>query len=179
MKLKEDNITDIHSYKHNEIIHRVWRNTKIVEINEDLLVTAHKKTRVYEQTGRSWYTREPALCFFYGQSWFNVIVMFKKSGIYYYCNISSPYLYDGEAIKYIDYDLDVKVFPNGSYIVLDKNEYKYHSKLMNYSDEIKRIIKFELDKLIKMIEKKEPPFSLDYVNNYYEKVFGKKGIDNE
>ena len=31
----------------------------------------------------------------------------------YYCNMASPYYLDEEALKYIDYDLDVKVFTDG------------------------------------------------------------------
>ena len=50
--------------------------------------------------------------------------MIRKTGIHYYCNIASPSLYDGEAIKNIDYDLDVKVAPNGKSIILDEEEYE-------------------------------------------------------
>jgi len=171
MKLTKGFVTDIHSYKHNEIIHRVWRNTKIVDASDDLLITAHKKTRVFEQSGRSWLTKEPAICYFYKDLWFNVIVMFKRTGIVYYCNLSSPYIYDGEAIKYIDYDLDVKVFPNGEYIILDKNEYRYHARIMDYPNNIKKVVEDELKKLVKLIENKEPPFDKAYVLKHYKEAF--------
>lgn len=164
---------DIQSYKHNEIIHRVWKDTEIVENDGNMLVTAHKKTRVYEQSGRSWFTKEPAVCYFYKDSWFNVIAMLKKTGIVYYCNISSPYLFDGEAIKYIDYDLDVKLFPNGEYVVLDKNEYKYHAKIMEYSEDLKIVIQKELERLIIKIKNKEVPFNEEYVINHYKQAFEK------
>lgn len=67
--------------------------------------------------------------------------MIRKTGVYYYCNIASPTLYDGEALKYIDYDLDLKVFPDNNYRVLDEEEYKQHAKQMNYSKELDRILK--------------------------------------
>lgn len=171
MKLTNGNKYDIHSYKHNEIIHRVWKNTKIVQKDSNMLVTAHKKTRVYEQSGRSWFTKEPAVCYFYKDSWFNVIVMFKKTGIVYYCNISSPYIYDGEAIKYIDYDLDVKLFPSGYYIILDRNEYKYHAKKMNYSKELMFVLEKELERLVNKIKNKEDPFNENYVKRHYKLAF--------
>ena len=62
--------------------------------------------------------------------------MLRKDGVYFYCNLSSPFVYDQEAIKYIDYDLDVKVFPNSSYKVLDEDEYKRHTVEMEYSEVI-------------------------------------------
>lgn len=171
MKIAKGTKTNIQSYKHNEQLHRVWKDTVIVDYQDNYVVTAHQKSQVFEHTGKSWYTKEPAICYFYDDLWYNVIVMFKKTGIYYYCNLSSPYLFDGESIKYIDYDLDVKVFPDGKYVVLDKNEYKYHSKKMDYPVEIKEIVEKELQELIKKIEKKEPPFSHEYVKNDYKKAF--------
>ncbi len=39
--------------------------------------------------------------------------MIREKGVSYYCNLASPFLLDDEALKYIDYDLDIKVFPDG------------------------------------------------------------------
>ena len=86
---------------------------------------------VTESDGRTWVTREPAICYFHAKQWFNVIGMLREDGIYYYCNISSPFALDDEAIKYIDYDLDVKVFPDMTYHILDEDEYADHKKAMN------------------------------------------------
>lgn len=179
MKLTKGMILSIQSYKHNQLIHRVWKNTEILEIDNNTLVTAHKRAKVIEDNGRIWYTKEPAICYFYDDLWFNVIVMFKKDGIYYYCNLSSPYLYDGEAIKYIDYDLDVKVFPDGTYKILDENEYNYHLKKMEYPTEIINIVEEELQLLISKIKKQEPPFNKQYVMNHYNKYYKNKDVKNK
>lgn len=94
--------------------------------------------------------------------------MLKKDGVYFYCNLSSPYLYDGEAIKYIDYDLDIKVFPDGSYMLLDEREYKDHSQIMSYPDDIMEIIESQREELIKRIENNEKPFCLTDIHQYFE-----------
>lgn len=39
--------------------------------------------------------------------------MIRENGVSYYCNLASPFVLDNEALKYIDYDLDVKVFADG------------------------------------------------------------------
>ena len=168
MKLSTGMYAPIHSYKHNHALHRIWKKTVILEHRSEVLVTANNKTQVIEHDGRSWHTKEPAICFFYQDFWFNVIAMLKKDGIYFYCNLSSPYLYDGEAIKYIDYDLDVKVFPDGKYQVLDEREYKFHAQEMNYPESIKKIIDTQLQILIQKIEKKSHPFNEDYVLSYFQ-----------
>jgi protein associated with RNAse G/E len=80
---------------------------------------------------------------------------------------------DGTIIKYIDYDLDLRVFPDGGYRVLDKNEYKYHKKLMRYSDDIDFVVKKELSSLIEMKQKNEGPFNKKLIfayNDMYNEI---------
>ena len=81
--------------------------------------------------------------------------MLREDGVYYYCNLSSPFVFDNNAIKYIDYDLDIKVFPDMSYTLLDEDEYELHRKEMSYPDVIDKILKRNVDKLISWIQQKE------------------------
>ena len=162
----------VQSYKHNGSLHRTWSKALVIDVQKNFCVAVTDHTWVVESDNRRWLTKEPAICFFYDNKWFNVISMIRKAGIYYYCNIASPSIYDGEAIKNIDYDLDVKVFPDGSHIVLDKNEFEYHSNIMNYPEDIKKICVETKDELIKMIENQEKPFDFSYINSYVLKYFG-------
>lgn len=159
---------EIHSYKHNGCIHRAWDGAVLLEIHDDYLIFGNERTKVTESDGRMWRTKEPAILYFFKNSWFNIIGQYKKDGIYYYCNIASPYIIEDGVIKYIDYDLDLRVFPDGSFKVLDRGEYKYHKQLMNYSDEIDYILKAELTNLINMVRAKELAFKENTVENYYE-----------
>ena len=88
--------------------------------------------------------------------------------MFYYCNIASPYIIDNGIIKYIDYDLDLRVFPDGGFRVLDRNEYNYHKKIMRYSDDLDLILKSELSKLIELKRANEGPFKAGLVNEYYD-----------
>ena len=157
----------IHCYKHNGKIHRSWDEATVLEITDDMLVCANNKTIVTESDGRSHKTNEPAVMFFYKRKWFNIIGQLKPFGLFYYCNIATPYLIDDGIIKYIDYDLDLRVFPDGGFRVLDKNEYKYHKKIMNYTNEIDMILKKELYNLIDMKRHNDWPFTKVIVENYY------------
>ncbi len=168
-ELKIGKTYKIHSYKHNSKIHRAWEEAILLDIQDDYLVFGNNKTKVTESDGRSWKTKEPAILFFYYKDWYNVIGQCKKDGIYYYCNIASPFLIEDNTIKYIDYDLDLRVFPDGSFKVLDRGEYKYHKNLMGYSAELDKVLKSELTNLIDMVRKKELPFAPGTVEDYYEK----------
>ena len=161
----------VQSYKHNGSLHRTWSKALVVDVKEHFTVAVTEHSWVVESDGRRWLTKEPAICFYYDDKWYNIISMVRKTGIYYYCNIASPSLYDGEAIKNIDYDLDVKVFPDGEYIILDQNEYEYHSSIMNYPENIKRIINSQMNELLDLIKEKKPPFDFDYINQYIQKYF--------
>lgn len=167
----------IHGYKHNGKIHRAWDEAVLLEVHDDYLIFGNNKTKVTESDGRTWRTKEPAVLYFFYKKWYNIIGQYKKNGIYYYCNIASPFVIEEDTIKYIDYDLDLRVFPDGSFKVLDRGEYKYHKKLMNYPEEIDRILKLELTNLIDMVRKKENAFQPGIVENYcelYNKIKKKK-----
>lgn len=158
----------IKSYKHNGQLHRIWQETTVLKATSKRVIGANDKTLVTESDGRSWITREPAICFFYTKHWFNVISMLRNDGIHYYCNISSPFVYEGDAVKYIDYDLDVKVFPDMTYTLLDEDEYDIHRKEMNYPCVLDSILKNNIDELTYWIRQRKGPFSHDQVEQLYE-----------
>jgi len=160
---------EIQSYKHNGNLHRVWENSFVLKGNESEIIVANDRTRVTESDGRIWTTREPAICYFHAEHWFNIIGMLRDDGIYYYCNIGSPFVYDGEALKYIDYDLDVKVYPDMTYDLLDEDEYEVHSKLMDYPQVIDRVLYKNLDYLHQWIHQRKGPFAPDFIDNWYER----------
>lgn len=158
----------IQSYKHNGQLHRIWKQTSILKATSTMVIGANDKTLVTESDGRSWVTREPAICFFYTKYWFNIIAMLRNDGIHYYCNISSPYVFEDTAVKYIDYDLDVKVFPDMTYTLLDEDEYALHHQQMNYPGVLDRILKNNVDFLLYWIRQRKGPFSHESIEQWYE-----------
>ncbi|ENH95754.1 hypothetical protein J416_14352 [Gracilibacillus halophilus YIM-C55.5] len=158
----------IQSYKHNGQLHRVWNTTTVLKGTSNKVIGANDKAIVTESDGRTWVTREPAICFFHTKYWFNIIGMIRESGIYYYCNISSPFVYEDGAIKYIDYDLDVKVYPDMTYHLLDEDEYELHKKQMNYPKVLDKILWNNVNQLIHWVRQRKGPFSPEFVDEWYE-----------
>lgn len=169
MKPKVGDVTYVETYKHDGSTHRTWSSATILDVTENLIVAITYKTWVVESDGRRWFTREPAICFYYTDRWYNVMAMIRKRGIYYYCNLASPSIYDGEAIKNIDYDLDVKVFPDGSYILLDEEEFVDHQVMMRYDESIIDIVRQEQRRLVNVVKAGNYPFNDDVINTYFEK----------
>jgi len=165
----EGETIQIHSYKHNGHIHRIWEETTVLKGTNTVVIGGNDRTMVTESDGRTWITREPAICYYHSQYWFNILGMLREDGIHYYCNLSSPFVFDDEALKYIDYDLDIKVFPDMTYVLLDEDEYEEHRKLMGYPDVIDKILKANMEKLIDWIHQKKGPFAPDFVDQWYER----------
>lgn len=159
----------IHCYKHDGHIYNSYEHSVLLDVKKDCIILGNNKVRVTEEDGRIWYTKEPAIIYYYKDRWYNVIVQFKKNDIYYYCNIASPTIIEGKVIKYIDYDLDLRGFPDGSYKVLDESEYEYHRKKMDYPEEIDIIVKKELKKLIELYKEGGGPFDKETAKKYFEK----------
>ena len=158
----------IHCYKHDGRLERVSDEAIVLDVNDELIVCGNYKTKITEDDGRSYKTKEPAILFFYKKRWFNVIAQLKKYGLFYYCNIATPYLIENNVIKYIDYDLDLRVFPDGGFKILDRGEYKYHKNIMKYSDRIDAIVKSELTNLINMVRRKEMAFEPGQIEKIYQ-----------
>lgn len=165
-KNKVDKIV-IHCYKHNGQLHKTWQDAVLLEKNKDRIVLGNCNALVTKVDGRTWRTKEPAIMFFYPNKWFNIIAQLKKNGLFYYCNIASPYILEDNIIKYIDYDLDLRVFPDGGFRVLDRNEYNYHKRIMHYSKEIDMIIKYSLTELINKKKNNVDPFNKETISYYY------------
>lgn len=160
---------EIHCYKHNGKLHRQWDEAVVLDIKDNYVVFGNNKTTVVDADGKVWKTKEPAIMFFFKDRWFNIIGQLKEYGIYFYCNIATPFIIDDNVIKYIDYDLDLRVFPDGGYKVLDNKEYEYHKKVMNYPSEIDVIVKKELKKLIEMKIDDQGPFNKENIEKYHDK----------
>ncbi|MBP3461786.1 MAG: DUF402 domain-containing protein [Bacilli bacterium] len=158
----------IQCYKHDGNVHRCWEEAVVLDMNKDYIVCGNNRTLVTRSEGVTWRTKEPAIMYFFKNEWYNVIAQLKKDGIYYYCNIATPYIIEENTIKYIDYDLDLRIFPTGEYKILDRMEYKYHKKLMNYSDDLDIAIKNGLDDLIKKYKNGSQIFNSKKNYDYYK-----------
>ncbi len=170
--MKELRIGDryiIHSYKHDGKIHKEWEEAILLDIKDDCLILANENVKVTAADGRTWRTKEATIMFFLKNHWYNITARIKKESSQYKCDIASPYVIEGNIIKYIDYDLDLKVFSDGAFKVLDRGEYNYHKTKMNYGNDIDIILKNELTTLIEIVKSKQFPFMYEDVEAYYKK----------
>ncbi len=167
----------IQCYKHNGKIHRAWDEAVVLDVKKDYIVFGNEKTKVTESEGTTWRTKEPAILYFFKNKWYNIIAQMKKDGVYYYCNIATPYIIEEDTVKYIDYDLDLRVFPKGEYKILDKLEYQYHRKKMEYSDDLDTVINHAMKELLNDYHNGANMFNKEQNEKYLELYYELKNND--
>lgn len=169
-----NNWLQVQAYKHDGKIHRVWSPSFLVADTKEYWALASRMSAVTEADGRHWITKENAVFILFKEKWMNVIAMFKEGGgICYYVNIASPAILDKGFIKYIDYDLDVKLFPDLVEKTLDEREFVHNAKMYGYSEELIQIIKNEKDAVLKMMDEKQFPFRDEMIRDFYQKFIEK------
>ncbi|AHI53549.1 uncharacterized protein associated with RNAses G and E [Spiroplasma sabaudiense Ar-1343] len=166
--LKKGDFVLVHAYKHNGSVYRSWERSIVFENNSDNLILINEEVVVTELNGRKWKTNEPAIWFFSKKDWYNVICMFKEWGINYYCNMASPYIIEDKTIKYVDYDLDIKVFNDNSFRILDLKDFNRNRINFSYSQEIINRIWSEIETLKEKIRQKEGCFNHDLVKSHWK-----------
>lgn len=158
----------VQAYKHDGSFHRCWSHGFVVRDDEDFIVIVSNRARVIESNNRSWHTKEKAAFIFSKKEWFNAIATFLEDGIRFYVNIASPSIIDKGFIKFIDYDLDLKLFPNGYTKVLDVNEFNSHCEKYGYSEDLKKILKNSLNENIEKFKNKLDPYKEEDIHKYIE-----------
>jgi protein associated with RNAse G/E len=164
----------IQSYKHDGSLHRCWERNYVLLEDEDFFVTANHKTKVTEANGRRWFSKEPAISFFSKKDWFNVIGMIKDRGVVFYVNVATPTLLHNGMLKYIDYDLDYKLFPDGYIMTLDEREFEKHRTLYGYSDQLVQALKITTQQLFKKLQEREYPFQMHKIQTFYQQFIKEK-----
>src|SRR3954454_1786783 len=76
----------------------------------------------------------------------------------YYCNLNLPPIIEGNTLSFVDLDVDVIVHQDGSYEVVDLDEFETNKIRLGYTAEIERTVKSGLAELLRMIESAEFPF---------------------
>jgi len=168
MESLKDKWIEVQGYKHDGRMHRIWDSVYVVDDNNDYIVVASNRTKVVEHDYRIWHTKEPAIMIYFKEKWFNIIAMLKKTGITYYVNLASPYIIDKAKVKYIDYDLDMKLYPDNQIRIIDVKEYGYHRKKYGYSEDIDTILRNNLVLIKKLMTNREFPFDDSEIKKYYE-----------
>lgn len=142
--IKQNKKIMIHAYKRNGWLYRVWEYPEVLESNEKFTVVSLMNSKVItneKNSKRNFISKniKNSFWFFFKDKWYNIIATITTNNVVnFYINIASPFIYEEEAIKYYDFDLDIKMKSNTPlvYKVLDVDEYEEHRIEYHYEPEI-------------------------------------------
>ena len=99
--------------------------------------------------------------YYWKDKWFNIFRFHEPEGDLrnYYCNINKPPTFENRSLNYIDLDIDVLVWPDFSFEVLDLDEFERNSKQFTYDDELRNKVNQSLNELRRLIREKGFPFN--------------------
>ncbi len=156
----EDRIITINSRKFDNSISKSW---KVELVNQDsglfTFIGKFEKEIIHSQLGvirRNTVSYE----FYWLNRWYNVFRFHEPDGNLrnFYCNINLPINFSGEALNYVDLDIDILVWKDFSYQVLDIEEFEVNAKRFSYSDKMRKQVRASQNELISLIETKTFPF---------------------
>ena len=179
MNLTNGQIVNVQAYKHDGTLYRQWNGVKVIEASPERWVLFMYKTKVSEKSGQRWIVREPIIWWMPRDNFTNTTGLIRPTGTYFYTNLASPPIYEEGTIKYIDYDLDIKAYPDFPIKVVDRGEYEKHKILYKYSEELQNIIERTLLQTIKRIKLKEEFFDEDVIDRYLEELADEKLISKK
>ncbi len=159
----------VQAYKHDGLLHRQWSPAYLAEETDEYWALCSRASLVTESDGRRWMTKEHAVFILFKKKWMNVICMMKNDGLCYYVNIASPTLFDQGYLKYIDYDLDVKLFPDGNIKELDEQEFERHVLTYGYSVELTAAIRKSMKEVKELMAYQKFPFQKEEVERIFER----------
>lgn len=86
--------------------------------------------------------------------WYSIFRFHEPSGTLrnFYCNINMPPSFSGDALDYVDLDIDILVWPDLRYYVLDRDDYETNATRFGYPTHIKEKVEEALNELLELIE---------------------------
>jgi protein associated with RNAse G/E len=155
-----DKIVTVNSRKFDGSLRRCWQ-CKLVDEKEDYLTLVGKfeKEINHDHLG---IIRPGTVSyeFYWKKRWYNVFRFHEPEGNLrnFYCNINQPPVFSRDVMDYIDLDIDVLVWKDFSYQILDLDEYEENAAKYNYPIELKNRVQQSLEELLDFINDRNFPF---------------------
>lgn len=157
-------LVTINSRKFDGAIHKYWKAELLAETDELLtFVGVFEKEITHAHLG---VIRPGTVSyeFYWKNRWFNVFRFHEPEGDLrnFYCNLNQPPKFENGVLDYVDLDIDLLVWSDDSYQILDLDEFEAHALKYSYSEELLKQVDSALKELLAMVEKKSFPFDYKF-----------------
>ncbi len=94
--------------------------------------------------------------------WYNVFTNYHEDGTLrnLYCNVAMPPLIEDSTITFVDLDLDVQYWPDGTFRILDMDEFEQHRVQYGYPDWVQTNALRAVNDILALAEARDGPFGI-------------------
>jgi protein associated with RNAse G/E len=159
----EKPIWQIAALKYGNQPHYTWPATFKDDDGEQLrLSTVVGGVLVHHTRGFQELQRRPSDLTFWRNRWYNVFTNYDEDGTLrnFYCNVAMPPSIDENTLNFVDLDLDVRVFPDGTHVLLDEDEFLLHTAKYDYPEWVQNRARQAIDEIVALANQREGPFIL-------------------
>lgn len=91
--------------------------------------------------------------------WYSIFCFYEPDGTFrnYYCNINMPPEFENGVLDYVDLDIDILVWPDSRYQILDEAEYEENAERFCYPAAVTSAVAAAFAELIVIIENGQLP----------------------
>jgi protein associated with RNAse G/E len=160
MSQSKDRLT-VNSRKYDGTLSRSWQADIIESSPEAIVLVGQFESEV--QHDKLGIIRRGTVSYEYYwlQRWYSVFRFHEPNGVLrnYYCNINMPPMISQGALDYVDLDIDVLVWPDFSYEIVDRDEFEMNAERFGYSEFVRDKAEEAFERIIQMVEVRELPFT--------------------
>lgn len=153
----------VRTYKYDGSLHRSWTAQVLSQEGSLILLDAKFADEVVHDLLGTIPVGTHSLECYWLDRWYNVFRFARPNGELrnFYCNVNMPPTFDGEVLSYVDLDLDILVEPDFSFRILDAEDFETNAKLYHYPADVEANARQAVDELVRMIQTREFPFSVE------------------
>ena len=105
--------------------------------------------------------RDGYTCLFWTDRWYNVWQIDRTEGVLVYANVAMPCQFDGRVLRWVDLDIDIVCYADGSIVIKDEDEFEEHIVRFAYPEDVVEHALAARDELLRLARAGTFPFDPD------------------
>lgn len=161
--MNDRKIVTINSRKFDNKIHRSWTAELIEKVDSLLIFVGEFENEVNHSHLGVIRRGTMSYEFYWLNRWYNVFRFHEPDGSLrnFYCNINLPPAFENGVLDYVDLDIDILVWKDFKYEILDLDEFAVNAEKYNYSENLKQTVDLNVKEVIKLLENRKYPFNIE------------------
>jgi len=156
--MQQNKIT-VNSRKYDHTIRRSWQ-CELVDRRDPLILLVGRFDRDVEHSGLGLIRKGTVSYeYFWLDRWYNIFRFHEPDGTFrnYYCNVAMPPNFENGVLDYVDLDIDIIVWPDFHFEVIDRDDFESNALKYDYPDTIRKRSEASVSEIIALIDRRELP----------------------